>query len=73
MAFNLASKSVFVARTVISGILFSAVVNAEVEAKLLISGILFPTAVNTDFVANPLMFGILRSTSVILVLKSAFF
>ena len=73
MAFNLASKSVFVIRPVISCILFSTVVNAEVLAKLLISGILFSTAANADFVANPLMVGIFPSTSVILVLKSVFF
>ena len=66
MAFSLASKSVFVTRPVISGILFSTVVNAEVVAKLLISGILFSTAFNAELVANPLMFGILPSTSVIL-------
>ena len=72
MAFNFASKSVFVTRPVKSGILFSTVVNAEVVAKLLISGILFSTTVNAELVAYPLMFGILLSTSVILAIKSVF-
>ena len=48
MAFNLASKSVFVTRLVISGILFS----TAVVAKPLTSGILFSTAVNVNFVAK---------------------
>ena len=39
MLFNLASKSVFVIKLVISGILFSTAVNAEAEAKPLTSGI----------------------------------
>ena len=71
MAFNLASKYVFVIRPVISCILFSTVVNAEVVAKLLISGILFSTAVNAELLANPLIL-VLPSTSVIFVLKSVF-
>ena len=41
MAFNLASKSVFVTRLVTSGILFSTAVNADFVAKPLTSGILF--------------------------------
>ena len=36
MAFNLASKSVFVARLVMPGILFPAAGNAELVARLLI-------------------------------------
>ena len=40
MSFNLASKSVFVTRLVISDILFSTAVNAELVARLLILGIL---------------------------------
>ena len=38
MSFNLASKSVFVAKLVISGILFSTVVNAELVARPLTLG-----------------------------------
>ena len=40
MAFNLASKSVFVTRLVISSILLSTAVNAELVARLLILDIL---------------------------------
>ena len=47
MFFNLASKSVFVIKLVISGILFSTAVNVEAAAKPRISGILFSTAVNS--------------------------
>ena len=40
MAFNLASKSVFVNKLVMTGILFSTAINAEVVANPLMSGIL---------------------------------
>ena len=56
--FNLVSKSVFVIKLVISGILFSTAVNAEAVAKPLISGILFSTVVNSVLLAKPLMSGI---------------
>ena len=71
MTFNLVINLIYF--SVISGTLFSTVVNAEVVAKLLISGILFSTAVNAELVANPLIFGTLPSISVILVLKSVLF
>ena len=45
MAFNLASKSVFVTKLVISGILFSTAVNDELVARPLILGILSSTSV----------------------------
>ena len=56
MFFNLASKSVFVIKLVISGILFSTTVNAV--AKPLTSGILFSTAVNSVLLAKPPISGI---------------
>ena len=40
MSFNLASKSVFVIKLVISGILFSTAINDELVARPLIFGIL---------------------------------
>ena len=55
MFFNLASKSAFVIKLVISGILFSTAVNAEAVAKPLTSGILFSTAVNFLLLAKPLI------------------
>ena len=55
--FNLVSKSVFVTKLVISGILFATAVNAEAVAKPLISGILFSTAVNSVLLAKPLISG----------------
>ena len=58
MFFNLASKSVFAIKLVISGILFSTAVNAEAVAEPLTSGILFPTAVNSVLLAKPLISGI---------------
>ena len=58
MSFNLVSKSVFVIKLVISGILFSTAVNAEAGAKPLTSGILFSTAVNSVLLAKPLISGI---------------
>ena len=45
MAFNFASKSVFVTRPVKSGILFSTTVNAELVANPLMFGILLSTSV----------------------------
>ena len=45
MAFNLASKFVFVTKLVTSGILFSTAVNAELVARPLILGILLSTSV----------------------------
>ena len=45
MVFNLASKSVFVIKLVISDILFSAAVNDELVARPLILGILPSTSV----------------------------
>ena len=45
MAFNLASRSVFVIRLVTSGILFPTAVNAELVARPLILGILPSTSV----------------------------
>ena len=56
------------AKLLISGILFSTVVNAVFVAKLLISGILFSTEANAVFVAKLLISGILPPISVILVL-----
>ena len=53
--FNLASKSVFVFKLVISGILFSTAVNAEAVAEPLISGILFSTSGNSVLLAEPLI------------------
>ena len=50
MFFNLASKSVFVIKLVISGILFSTAVNAQAAAKPLTSGILSSTAVSSVFI-----------------------
>ena len=57
MFFNLPSKSVFVMKLVISGILFSTAVNAEAVAKPLTSGILLSTAVNSVLLAKPLISG----------------
>ena len=45
MSFNLASKSVFVIKLVISGILFPTAVNGELVARPLILGILPSTSV----------------------------
>ena len=73
MAFNSASKSVFVTRLVISGILFSTVVNDELVARPLIfvtPGILFSTAVKADFLTNSLTSGIFFSILSILSSKS---
>ena len=53
------SKYVFVIKLVISGILFSTAVNAEVVAKPLTSGILFSTAVNSVLLAKPPISGLL--------------
>ena len=44
--------SIFVAKLLISGILFSIAVNAVFVVKLLISGILFSTAVNAVLLLN---------------------
>ena len=70
MAFNLPSKSVFVTRLVISGILFSTAVNADFIAKALISGILFSTAAKADFLTKSLISGIFFSILPILSSKS---
>ena len=67
MFFNLASKSVFVIKQVISGILFSTAVNAEAVAKPLTSGILFSTAVNSVLLAKLLISGIFFLTLSVLV------
>ena len=68
MAFNLASKSVFVTRLVISGILFSTVVNVELLARPPILGILPSTSVilglKSIFSTKFITLGILFSTAV---------
>ena len=63
MFYNLVSKSAFAIRLVISDILFSTAVNAEVVAKPLTSGILFSTAVNSVLLAKSLISGIFFLTS----------
>ena len=57
MFLNLESKSVFVIKLVVSGILFSTAVNAEAVAKPLTSGILFSTTANSVLLAKPLISG----------------
>ena len=65
------------AKLLISGILFSTAVNAEVVAKPVILGILFLTSfifvVRLVLEANFLISGILSSTFFILALYSVFF
>ena len=63
---SLSSKSGFLTKLLISGILSSTIVNAAFVARLLISGILFSTIVNTVFVAKLILSGIFPSISVIL-------
>ena len=62
MAFNLASKSVFVTRLLTSGLLFSTAVNAELLAKPLILGILsyikLTLVLKSVFLTKPLILGI---------------
>ena len=66
-------KAVFVARILISGVLFFIFQpNAVLVANPLILGTLFSTEVNAVFVAKLLTSGILFSISVIVVLKSVF-
>ena len=68
MSFNLASKSVFVTRLVISGILFSTAVNAELLARPLMLGILPSTSVilelKSTLSTELVTLGILFSTAV---------
>ena len=68
MSFNLASKSVFVIKLVISGILFSTAVNDELVARPLILGILPSTSVILEsksvFLTRLVTLGILFSTAV---------
>ena len=61
-------KAVFVARILISGVLFSTVVNAVFVANTLILGTLFSTKVNAVFVAKLLTSRILPSIFIISVL-----
>ena len=69
MAFNLASKSVFVTRLLTSGLLFSTAVNAELVAKPLILGILsyikLTLVLKSVFLTKPLILGIFLSTLLI--------
>ena len=60
--------SIFFARLLISGILFSSVVNSASVANPLILGFLFSTEVNAVFVAKILISGNFPSISAILVL-----
>ena len=56
MSFNVASKSVFVIKLVISGILFSTAVNDELVARPLILGILPSTSVISILPSNQNLF-----------------
>ena len=74
MFFNLTSKSVFVIKLLISGILFLTAVNDELVARPLILGILPSTSVILEsksvFLTKPLTSGIFLSTLSILSSKA---
>ena len=66
-------SAVFVARLLISGIIFSTAVNAVFVANPLTLGILFSAVFNAVFLAKLVTLGILPSISVVLALQSFFF